>query len=159
MRTLFKVFIEFVTAFLLFLLFQCFGFKACGIWAPRPGIEPTPPALEAEVFIADRREVPAVLALYLGSKNLWLSPGKFQQLVKDKKSVNDKTVTLSQCSHFHVEKLVCRVARLVESLLPDQGSIPDSLGWKQRGLITGPPGNSFLFSCPLVCNTYLTLRT
>ena len=30
-------------------MFWCFGHKACGILAPQPGIEPTPPALEGEV--------------------------------------------------------------------------------------------------------------
>ena len=42
MWTIFKVFIEFVTTLLLF------GCEACGILAPRPGIEPAPPALEGE---------------------------------------------------------------------------------------------------------------
>ena len=35
------------------LFFLCFGFfgpEACGILAPRPGIEPTVPALEGEVL-------------------------------------------------------------------------------------------------------------
>ena len=27
-----------------------FGHKACGVWAPQPGIEPTPLALEGEVL-------------------------------------------------------------------------------------------------------------
>ena len=45
MWTNFKVFIESVTISLRF-----FGRKACGILAPRPGIEPTPPALEGEVL-------------------------------------------------------------------------------------------------------------
>ena len=49
MRTIFKVFIEFVTIVLLFLCFG-FGHKACGILAPGPGIKPAPPALEGEVF-------------------------------------------------------------------------------------------------------------
>ena len=30
--------------------FHFFGHEACGISAPRPGIEPTPPELEGEVF-------------------------------------------------------------------------------------------------------------
>ena len=34
-------------------MLQFFGLKACGILVPRPGIKPTPPALEGEVsFIA-----------------------------------------------------------------------------------------------------------
>ena len=48
MWTIFKVFIEFVTIFLLFYAF--FGHEACGILAPRPGIEPSPPALECGVL-------------------------------------------------------------------------------------------------------------
>ena len=35
-----------------------FGPKACGILAPQPGIEPTPPALEGEVDAWTAREVP-----------------------------------------------------------------------------------------------------
>ena len=31
-------------------MFWFFGRKACGILAPRPGIEPAPPALEGEVL-------------------------------------------------------------------------------------------------------------
>ena len=48
--TSFKVFIDFVTTLLLFL---CSGFLAtrhAGILAPRPGIEPTPSALEGSVL-------------------------------------------------------------------------------------------------------------
>ena len=45
----FKVFIEFVTLRLRLYVLVFFGPKACGILAPRPGIEPTPPALEGEV--------------------------------------------------------------------------------------------------------------
>ena len=48
MWTTFKVFIEFVTLLLLFYVLA-FGCEACGILAPRPGIEPAPPALEGEV--------------------------------------------------------------------------------------------------------------
>ena len=51
MWTIFKVFIEFVTILLLFyVFFWFFGHEACGILAPRPGIEPAPPALEGEVL-------------------------------------------------------------------------------------------------------------
>ena len=32
-------------------MFWFFGHKACGILAPRPGIESTPPALEGEVLV------------------------------------------------------------------------------------------------------------
>ena len=31
-------------------MFWFFGHEACGILAPQPGIEPTPPALEGEVL-------------------------------------------------------------------------------------------------------------
>ena len=49
MWTTFKAFTEFVTIFpvLYFGLFDC---EACGILAPRSGIKPVPPALEAEVL-------------------------------------------------------------------------------------------------------------
>ena len=43
------VFIEFVTVLLLF-LFWIFGFKACGILVPQPGIEPTSLVLEGKVL-------------------------------------------------------------------------------------------------------------
>ena len=46
----FKVFIEFVTVLLLFYVFPFFffGYEACGILAPQPGIEPVLPAMEGE---------------------------------------------------------------------------------------------------------------
>ena len=46
MWTVFKVFIESVTTLLWFL-----GHAASGILAARPGIKPTPPALEGEVLV------------------------------------------------------------------------------------------------------------
>ena len=46
MWTIFKAFIEFVT---ILLLFYASGGEVCGILAPRPGIEPTPPASEGKV--------------------------------------------------------------------------------------------------------------
>ena len=45
----FKVFIEFVTILLLFYVLV-FDREACGILAPRSGIEPAPPALEGKVL-------------------------------------------------------------------------------------------------------------
>ena len=51
MWTIFKVCIEFVTILLLF-CFGFFGHEACGILAPRLGIEPALPALEGEVLTA-----------------------------------------------------------------------------------------------------------
>ena len=45
MWTILKDFIEFDIACF---MFWVFGPKACGISAPRPGIEPLPPALEGE---------------------------------------------------------------------------------------------------------------
>ena len=53
MWTIFKAFIEVVTIWLLF-----YGYKACGILAPRPGIEPTPPALESKSSPLDRQGSP-----------------------------------------------------------------------------------------------------
>ena len=35
-------------------MFQGFGREVCGILAPWPGIEPTPPALEGEVLTTGR---------------------------------------------------------------------------------------------------------
>ena len=52
MWTIFKVFIEFVTTLLLFYVLV-YGHEACGILAPRPGIEPTPPALEGKVLTTE----------------------------------------------------------------------------------------------------------
>ena len=49
MWTIFKVLIEFVTILLLFYVLF-FGPEACGLLTPRPGIEPTPAALEGEVL-------------------------------------------------------------------------------------------------------------
>ena len=45
----FKVFIEFVTILLL-VCFWFFGYEAYQILAPRPGIEPVPPALGGKVL-------------------------------------------------------------------------------------------------------------
>ena len=50
MWIIFKVFIEFVTIFLLLNILGFFGTEACGILAPWPGIEPAPPPLEGEVL-------------------------------------------------------------------------------------------------------------
>ena len=47
--TIFKVFIEFVTILFLFYVLA-FWPQACGILAPKAGIEPTLPALEGEVL-------------------------------------------------------------------------------------------------------------
>ena len=46
MRTIFKVFIEFVTILLLFYVLCFLAMRPCEILAPQPGIEPSPPALE-----------------------------------------------------------------------------------------------------------------
>lgn len=49
MRIIFKDLIDVVTV--LFLVYALvFGFQACGIFASRPEIKPTPPALEGGVF-------------------------------------------------------------------------------------------------------------
>ena len=56
MWTIFKLFIEFVPTFFLFFFFSIFsvlcfvffGWKACEILTPQPGVECTPPALEME---------------------------------------------------------------------------------------------------------------
>ena len=51
MWTVLIFFIEFVAVLLLFyVLFFSSGHEAYGILAPRPGIEPTTPVLEAEVL-------------------------------------------------------------------------------------------------------------
>ena len=49
MWTTFKVFIEFDTILFLFHVLV-FGRQACGFLAPRPGIEPAPPALWSKVL-------------------------------------------------------------------------------------------------------------
>ena len=50
MWAIFKVFIKFVTIFILFYVLVFWGYKACGILTPQPGIKPTPPALEGKVL-------------------------------------------------------------------------------------------------------------
>ena len=50
MWTMFKVFIEFVTIFILLFRFWFLGHKTLGVLAPRPGIEPSLPALEGEIL-------------------------------------------------------------------------------------------------------------
>ena len=57
-----KSLLNFLTILLLFYVFGFFfsGPETCGILAPQPGIEPTPPALEGEVF-GTTREVPKTL--------------------------------------------------------------------------------------------------
>ena len=54
-------------------MFWCFGCEACGILAPRPGIEPTPPALEGEVNHWTTREVHGLDSD--GTNNRGNSPG------------------------------------------------------------------------------------
>ena len=49
---MYKVFIEFVSILLLFFMFDFLDMRHVGILAPRPDIEPTPPAIEDEVLIA-----------------------------------------------------------------------------------------------------------
>ena len=51
MWTIFKVFIQFVTVWLLFQAVGFFfGHEACGIFASWPGIEPTSPELEGKIL-------------------------------------------------------------------------------------------------------------
>jgi len=50
MWTILKLFNEFVHNIASVLCFGFFGPGVCGILAPQPGIEPTPPALEGEVL-------------------------------------------------------------------------------------------------------------
>ena len=49
MWTIFEVFIEFITILLHFMSWF-FGYKACGILTPQPGIKPIPAALESEIL-------------------------------------------------------------------------------------------------------------
>ena len=53
-------------------MFWVFGLEACGILAPRPGIEPSPPALEGEVLTT----VPPGKSLY------WVSLVVFLEIKK-----------------------------------------------------------------------------
>ena len=50
MWTIIKVFIELVTILLVFCVLGVFGCKANKTFAPQPGIEPAPPALEGIVL-------------------------------------------------------------------------------------------------------------
>ena len=56
MWTIFKVFTEFVAVLLLFYVLVFFGWEACGILAPCPGIEPVPPALESNISTTGQPE-------------------------------------------------------------------------------------------------------
>ena len=49
MWTIFKVLLNLLQYCFCF-MFWFFGHKVCGIWAPRPGMEPAPPALEGEAL-------------------------------------------------------------------------------------------------------------
>ena len=73
MWTIFKVFIEFVTILFIFFFFMFwfFGWKACGILAPWPGIKPVPSALEGGLNHWTTREVPA--SLIMKRKTWWKS--------------------------------------------------------------------------------------
>ena len=64
MWTIFKAFIEFVTILLLFYILV-FGHEACGILAPRPGIEPASPALEGEVLTTGLPEKSCITRFFL----------------------------------------------------------------------------------------------
>ena len=50
MWTIPKVFIEFVTVLCLFMFWGFRATRHVGVLAPRPGIEPSPPALDGEVL-------------------------------------------------------------------------------------------------------------
>ena len=66
MWTIFKVFTEFVTVFLLFSVLVFLATRR-GILAPQPGIEPTTPALEGEVLTTEllgKYLVHSILLLY-----------------------------------------------------------------------------------------------
>ena len=52
-RTIFKVFIEFVTTLLLFFMFWFFGPEAYGILVSPTGIEPAFPVLQGEVLTTE----------------------------------------------------------------------------------------------------------
>ena len=45
-------------------MFWFFGHKACVILAPRPGIEPAPPALEGKVLTIDHQGSPITLLIF-----------------------------------------------------------------------------------------------
>ena len=53
----FKVFIEFVTILVLFIMIWFFGFQACGILTPRLEVKPVPPALGGKVNRCAAKEV------------------------------------------------------------------------------------------------------
>ena len=71
MWTIFTVFIEFIT---ILLLFYVLGFLPGGMWilAPWPGVEPTPPELEREVFTTRSAGKSVLSDLYLDLRSLHL---------------------------------------------------------------------------------------
>ena len=71
MRTIFKVFTEFVTICFCF-TFWFFGHETCGILAPQPGIEPVPLALEGEILTTELQRKSQGQA-FIGAKGWSLS--------------------------------------------------------------------------------------
>ena len=67
-RFFFKLFIEFVTTSpLLFYVLVFWSVGACGILAPRPGVELAPPALESEVLTTEPPEKFPIAFLFIAS--------------------------------------------------------------------------------------------
>ena len=56
-------------------MFWFFGHEACGILAPIPGVEPTPPALKGEVFTVDCQGSP--FFFFLNSFSISVLGAKF----------------------------------------------------------------------------------
>lgn len=72
--TIFKVFIQSVTVWLLLSMFWDFGPNACGFLAPRPAVETVPPALEGKFYPLDQQGSPQRCIHFdeaISSKGLW----------------------------------------------------------------------------------------
>ena len=72
--TIFKVFIQSVTIWLLLSMFWDFGPNACGFLAPRPVVETVPPALEGKSYPLDQQGSPQRCIHFdeaIRSKGLW----------------------------------------------------------------------------------------
>ena len=78
-------------------MFWLVGCKACGILAPRPGIEPSPPALEGEVLTTGPPGKSPASHSYAGQCSI--SNGKYLQLSQRKSTSQGIRVRVS----FHLD--------------------------------------------------------
>ena len=80
-----------------YFMFWLFGHQACGILAPRPGIEPSPPALEGEVLTTGPPGKSPASHSYAGQCSI--SNGKYLQLSQRKSTSQGIRVRVS----FHLD--------------------------------------------------------